>query len=229
MTLSGTTLIYSFTSTFLLFATAVSIQINGLTNTTAPGTYASTIVTRNGGTAVDSGPTRALTFTGTLTLTSPSSLWWAVTLNGSSQSVFDNVATDQQLALSDSTGSGAGWHITVSATTFTNGTHTFSNGGTFVFTSSLNSPLATSAPTATCLTSCVLATDTTTYRATIATAGTSLPAVNVYGTAPGSGLGPITIGGHSMAAPIGRWVNVPATARSGAYTSTVTMTVVTAP
>jgi len=53
------------------------------------------------------------------TLTSPSSLTWAATDTGSDQSAVDAVAGDQQLTAADNSGTGAGWHITVSATTFT--------------------------------------------------------------------------------------------------------------
>src|SRR5215469_1872978 len=58
---------------------------------------------------------------GSLTLTSPTSLTWTSTLNGLDQSLVDTVAGDQQYTVNDASGSGAGWHVTASATTFTNG------------------------------------------------------------------------------------------------------------
>jgi hypothetical protein len=86
VTLSGTTLTYS--GTFLaLLGTAVSIQINGLTNTTMAGVYPSEIVVETAGLTLVSGVTAALTFTGPLTVTAPGSLSWASTLNGVNQSI----------------------------------------------------------------------------------------------------------------------------------------------
>ena len=70
-----------------------------------------------------------MSFTGPLTVTAPGSLTWAVTLNGVNQSVADTVAGDQQLAVSDETLTGAGWNVTISATTFTNGAHTLPEHG----------------------------------------------------------------------------------------------------
>ena len=172
VTLSGTTLTYSGIS-LALVGTAVSIQINGLTNTATAGSYTSEIVTQSVLGPVSSGITPAVSFTGTLNLTSPSSLTWAATLNGSSQSVADAVPGDQQFTVSDQTGTGAGWHITVSATTLTHGTHTLANTGTFVFNGSISSIAATTAPTATCVTSCVPPVDTTTYPVAITTATSS--------------------------------------------------------
>ena len=228
--LSGTTLTYSFTATPVINSgTAVSIQINGFTNTSTAGTYPSEITTNDSGANEDSGTTPGVVFTGTLTLTSPSSFTWTVTLSGSNQSVVDAVPADQQLTVNDSTGTGAGWNITVSATTFTNGTHTLPNIGTFVFTGSLASPTTVTAPSTTCVATCTLPTDATTYPVAVTTAPSSPPAVKVYDTSPGTGLGAITIGGHSAARPIGWWVNVPANAYAGSYTSTVTMAIVSGP
>jgi hypothetical protein len=229
VTLSGMTLTLSGISLFLLGGTAVSIQINGLTNTATAGSYTSEIVTRSALGPVDSGVTPAVSFAGPLTLTSPGSLTWASTLNGNNQSVTDAVSGDQQLAVSDATGSGAGWHITVSATTFSNGTHTLSDTGTFVLSGSISSITASTAPTASCVTSCTPPSDVATYPVAITTASSSPPPADVYDVAAGSGLGAITLGGHSAADPVGWWVNVPANARAGAYTSTVTVSIVSGP
>jgi hypothetical protein len=188
------------------------------------------------GTPVPAGSTCTLSGTltitaGTLTLTSPSSLTWAATLTGANQTVVDTTAADQQFTVDDATGSGAGWHVTVSATTFTNGTHTLPNTGTLVNTGSATSVSATTAPTATCATgsTCTLPTNSTSYPVAITTAPTAPTAVNVYDTAAATGLGQIVIGGSTAANPVGWWVNVPASAFAGAYTSTVTVAVVSAP
>jgi hypothetical protein len=188
------------------------------------------------GTPVPAGSNCTLTGTlnvtaGTLTLTSPSSLTWAATLNGANQSVVDTTAADQQYTVDDATGSGAGWHVTVSATTFTNGTHTLSNTGSLVNTGSTTSISATTAPTATCATgtTCTLPTNGTTYPVAITTAPTTPTAVTIYDTASATGLGQIVIGGSTAANPVGWWVNVPGSAFAGAYTSTFTLAVVSAP
>jgi len=229
VSLSGTTLTYSGISVTLLTATAFSIQITGLTNTSTAGSYTSEIVTNLLGGPLDSGITPAVSLTGSLTLTSPSSLTWTDTLNGSNQTAVDSTTADQQFSVSDQSGSGAGWHITVSGTTFTNGSHTLPNAGTFVLTGSLSSITATTAPTATCVTSCTPPTDTTTYPVAITTATTSPTPATVYDVSAGSGIGPVTLGGHTAANPLGWWTNIPANARAGSYTSTVTVEVVSGP
>ena len=181
------------------------------------------------GTAIPAGTSCTLTGTlgvtaGSLELTSPSSMTWSETLNGLDQDVVDTTAGDQEYTVSDATGSGAGWHVTMSATTFTNGTHTFPNTGTFSTNGSTSSLSATTAPTAACSGgTCTLPSNTETYPVAITTAGTSPTASTIYDTAAGSGLGPVLISG------IGWWLDVPASAWAGSYTSTVTMEVVSGP
>jgi hypothetical protein len=174
--------------------------------------------------------TGTLTVTaGSLTLTSPSSLTWAATLTGLDQSLVDTTSGDQQYTVDDATGSGAGWHVTVSATTFTNGSHTLANTGTFSTTGSATSSSATTAPTATCSATCTLPTDTTTYPVDITTAASSPTPVTIYDTSAGTGLGQIVIGGSAQTHPVGWWLLVPANAIAGSYTSTITMAIVSAP
>ncbi len=166
---------------------------------------------------------------GSLTLTSPSSLTWTGTLTGLDQSLVDTTAADQQYTVNDATGTGAGWHVTISATTFTNGSATFPNTGTFVTNGSTSSIADTSKPTATCTATCTLPTNTTTYPVAITTAAVTPPATTIYDTAASTGLGQVVIGGSGAMHPVGWWVNVPASATAGAYTSTITMTIISAP
>jgi hypothetical protein len=166
---------------------------------------------------------------GSLTQTSPSSLTWTTTLNGSNQSLVDTTSGDQQYTVNDATGSGAGWHVTVSATTFTNGSATFANTGTFVTNGSVTSVTATAAPTATCTGTCTLPSNLTTYPVAITTAASSPTPVTIYDTAASSGMGQIIIGGSAQPDPVGWWVNVPASASAGSYTSTITMEIISAP
>ena len=229
---SGTTLTYRFNAINNNPAgTAVSIRINGLTNTSTAGTYTSTIRVQNNSNVIDTGTTAGLTFTvlGPLAVTVPTSLAWAATLTGVNKNVVDARAADQQLVVNDPTGTGAGWRLTVSATTFTNGTRTLPNTGTLLSTGSLTSATATTPPTATCVTSCDLPTNTTAYPVAITTAPSAPAAVRLYTSAAGTGRGSVRIGGSTASNPLGWWVRVPGDAHSGAYTSTITVAVVSGP
>ena len=205
--------------------TATLCTISGLTDGT---TYTITVtVTATTGTA--SGATVTVLPVGPLTLTSPSSLTWAVTGSGVNQSVADAVAGDQQFTVSDGTAPGVGWHITVSATTFTNGTHALPNAGAMNFTGSLTSSLAITAPTATCVGSCTLPTNTTNYPVLITTAVSSPTIYTTYDTSAATGRGVMTIGGSTAANPIGWWVQVPASTYAGTYTTTVSLAIISGP
>jgi alpha-tubulin suppressor-like RCC1 family protein len=206
---------------------ALTCVITGLTDIT---TYSVTVVTlTTDGSSVPSSPAVTVTPVGILSMTSPTSLTWAVTGSGGNQSAVDAVSGDQQLTATDNTGTGAGWNVTVSATTFTNGTHTLPNSAVLIFSGSLSSPASTTAPTAACATSCTLPTDTTTYPVAITTAASSPTTYKIYDTSTSTGEGVITIGGSAAANPIGWWVQVPASVYTGSYTSTVTLSVVSGP
>ena len=204
---------------------ATSCTITGLTDGT---TYTITVVTTaSTGTSAPSSPATAEPV-GFLTLTSPSSLTWTVTSNGVNQSAVNTVSGNQQLTATDNTATGAGWHITVSATTFTSGTKSLPNPAAVDFTGSTSS-IASTAPSATCVGSCTLPTDTTTYPVAITTATSSPPTYTIYDTSASTGEGVMTIGGSTATNPIGWWINVPASVFSGSYTSTVTLAVVSGP
>jgi alpha-tubulin suppressor-like RCC1 family protein len=206
---------------------ALTCVITGLTDLT---TYSVTVVTlTTDGPSAPSSPAVTVTPLGILSLTSPSSLTWNVTGSGGNQSALDAISGDQQLTATDNTGTGAGWNITISATTFTNGTHALPNSAVLIFTGSTSSPASTNAPTATCVSSCTLPTDTTTYPVAITTAASSPTIYKIYDTSISTGGGVITIGGSAAANPIGWWVQVPASVYTGSYTSTVTLSVVSGP
>jgi len=63
----------------------------------------------------------------------------------------------------------------------------------------------------------------------ILTAASSPTLYKVYNATSGTGEGVMTIGGSSAANPIGWWVQVPASAYAGSYTSTVTLEAVSGP
>jgi hypothetical protein len=185
-----------------------------------------------GTTCTDTG---TLTFTtGTLTLTSPTALAWTATDNGLNQLVVDLTTAQQAYTVDDATGSGAGWNVTVSATTFTSTTPaaTLANTGTFSTNGSVASQALTTAPTATCTSgaTCTLPTNTTVYPVAITTAATTPTAYKIYDTSAATGLGSIVIG-YSGAAAVGWWVAIPANAvpSTSGYLSTVTLEVISAP
>jgi len=106
--------------------------------------------------------------------------------------------------------------------------------GTFQTNGSVTSETAPAVPTTACSTgsTCTLPDNTTTYPVDITTAATAPPLSTIYdassASAP-SGLGSIIIGGVGTAHPVGWWLNVPAKALAGTYTSTITLAVVAAP
>lgn len=170
--------------------------------------------------------TGTLTLTGgNLTITPPTSLTWTAAQTGLNLNVVDTTAADQGYTVSDATGTGAGWHVTVAATQFTTGTNTLSNTGTFSTNGSTSSVTASTAPTAACVTvgQCTVPTDTTTYPVAITTAASSPTPVTVFDTSASTGIGSIAIGS------VGWWLSIPATAYAGTYTSTITVAVVAAP
>jgi hypothetical protein len=186
------------------------------------------------GTAIPVGSSCTLTgtlnlLTGSLTLTSPTALAWSGTSNGFNQSLVDTTTSHQSYTVNDATGSGAGWHVTTSATTFTTGTASLPNSGTFSTAGGTSSVSSTSAPTAACSTgaTCLLPSNLTAYPVAITTAATAPTASTIYDTNPLTGLGSITVG--IGANPVGWWVTVPASAVAGTYTSTVTMQIISGP
>ena len=176
--------------------------------------------------------TGTLTFTGgSLNLLSPIALAWAGTGSGLDQQLVDATTAHQSYVVDDATGSGDGWNVSVSATTFTNGTVSLANTGTFSANGSITSAVATAGPTAACTSgaTCTLPTDTpVTYLVAMTTAASAPTPVKVYDALAATGLGSITIG-LPCAAPVGWWVAVPANAKPATYTSTVTLEGISAP
>jgi alpha-tubulin suppressor-like RCC1 family protein len=212
-------------------STAAGTTTCGLTGLTDGTTYTVTVIdttsASSSNTSAPSSPPVTVEPVG-LSLTGPSSLTWAVTGTGVNQSTVDANSGDQQFTVGDTLT--AGWNVVVSATTFTAGTHTLPNtAGTFNFTGSLSSSLATTAPTATCVGSCTLPTDATTYPVNIITAASSPTLYKVYDTPASTGEGVMTIGVNGDANPIGWWVQMPASGYTGTYTSTVTLELVSGP
>jgi hypothetical protein len=119
------------------------------------------------------------------------------------------------LTIQDTRGTGVGWNLTLTSTTFTTG------GGT-------PSLLATNASSLTGVTSscttgtCTSPVNAQTYPIAVPAAGTAPAAVKIFNTSANNGMGKFTI-----TPTIG--VTVPQNAFAGSYTSTVTLSVVTGP
>jgi hypothetical protein len=187
------------------------------------------------GTAVAAGTTCTDTGTvnftgGALTLVSPTALTWTGTDNGVNQALADATTAHQAYVVDDATGSGAGWNVTVSATTFAATGPVYLPTSAFSTNGSITSAISATGPTAACTTgsTCTLPTDTSvTYPVAITTALTTPTPVKIYDALANTGLGSITIGLPGN--PVGWWVAVPANVKPGTYTSTVTLEILTAP
>lgn len=124
------------------------------------------------------------------------------------------VTATQPITVADATGSGSGWSIDVTSTTFTTGTRTLANNATIV----------QGTPSIACKasTTCTPATNSVTYPFSLPAGGTAPPAAKLYNAAVDTGLGAQTI------TPTWR-LTVPATAYTGTYTSTWTYTLTAGP
>jgi hypothetical protein len=166
-------------------------------------------------------PVTALGATGTATISAgslgfvstPPNVTFSATLNGLDQTVNATQGVD----VGDATGSGTGWNITATSTTFTTG------GGTPHLLSTSATTL-TGAPTDVCDASatCTLATNSVTYPYTLPAAGTAPTATKMFNAAANTGLGNQTI------TPTWR-LSVPANTFAGTYTSTWTISLVSGP
>ena len=166
-------------------------------------------------------PMAAFGATGTATIaagslgfvSTPPNVSFSATLNGLDQSV----STTQALDVGDATGSGSGWNITATSTTFTTG-----GGSPHLLSTSATS--LTGAPTDACDASatCTLATNSVTYPYTLPAAATAPTATKMFNAAANTGLGNQTV------TPTWR-LSVPASTFAGTYTSTWTLSLVSGP
>ena len=125
-----------------------------------------------------------------------------------------NVTATQPITVADATGSGNGWSISATSTTFTTGSRTLANNATTIL----------SAPSLACkaATTCTLATNNVSFPFTLPAAGTAPTAQKLFNAAVNTGLGAQTI------TPTWR-LAIPATAYTGTYTSTWTFTISSGP
>ena len=146
-------------------------------------------------------------------VSSPSSVNFAATLNGTDQTV----TSAQTFDVGDATGSGTGWNVTATSTTF-------STGGGTPRTLSTSATTVQSAPTVACDASvtCTTATNAISYPFVLP-AGTSAPtAQKLYNAAANTGMGNQTVTASFRLA-------VPANTYAGSYSSTWTYSLASAP
>jgi hypothetical protein len=213
---------------------AVSIQVTGLTNTPTAGSYQTEAVAfgvLSGQSGVSATP---LTFPAGLWAGGPAALSWSGSLNGQNQALVDATAADQLMTVDDQTNSAAGWHLTVSTTNFVNSAagYTLPQSAVLGVTGSTAGLFTSTPPTAACSGSaaCTLPdTSAVTYPVMINSSASSPVAATVYDAKAGTGVGLMSLGGSAAASPVGWWVNVPAVAAAGTYSSTLTLTVATGP
>jgi WxL domain surface cell wall-binding len=166
-------------------------------------------------------PVAAVAATGTATITAgslgfvttPPNVSFSATLNGLDQTV----TSTQALDVSDATGSGTGWNLTATSTTFTTG------GGSPRLLATTATSL-TGAPTDTCDASatCTVGTNSVTYPYVLPAGATAPTATKLFNAAANTGLGNQTITPSWKLA-------VPASTYAGTYTSTWTISLVSGP
>ena len=161
-------------------------------------------------------PAAATTGTATITagsltfVSSPPNVSFSVTLNGLDQTVSANEAID----LGDATGSGAGWNLQATSTTFNSGAHTLSTAATTM----------TGVPSDACDggATCSLANNAIAYPYVLPAGAVAPLATKFYDAAINSGMGDQTA--------TATWrLTVPASTFAGTYTSTWTITLASAP
>jgi hypothetical protein len=160
----------------------------------------------------------AVAATGTATISAgslsfvsaPPNVSFAGTLNGLDQTL----SSPQAIDVGDATGSGTGWNVNATSTTFTAGAHTLATTATSL----------SAAPTDVCDggATCTLATNSVTYPYVLPAGGTAPTATKLFNAAANSGLGNQTV------TPTWK-LAVPASTFAGTYTSTWTFTLSSGP
>lgn len=146
-------------------------------------------------------------------VTTPGNVSFSVTLSGVDQSA----TTGLPLDIGDSTGSGVGWNVTATSTTFTTG------GGSPHLLSTVATSVKT-APTPACDAgaTCVLTSNGVSYPYSLPAGTTAPTATKVVTATAGSGLGDQTV-------TITFTISIPANTYAGSYTSTWTFSLVSGP
>ena len=147
---------------------------------------------------------------GSLSLTNGATATLTDTLDGTDQSVNYTLP----LTLSDARGTGAGWNLTVTSTTFSDGSgHTLGTGA-----SSIASVVMACVAGGTCTSP----TNAITYPVTMPAAATAPAAIKLFNSAATTGLGRFTITPTID-------VTIPGNAYAGTYSSTITVAAISGP
>jgi hypothetical protein len=143
-------------------------------------------------------------------VSTPGNVAFSLTLSGVDQTSTTPLALD----VGDATGSGVGWNISATSTTFTAGGHTLPTSATSV----------TIAPTDACDAgaTCVTGTNAVSYPYSLPAGSTAPTATKLFGAAAATGLGDQTV------TPTFR-IAIPANTYAGSYASTWTFSLVAGP
>ncbi len=146
-------------------------------------------------------------------MSAPGNVTFTDTLNGTNQTA----TARQGIDVSDATGSGLGWNVTATSTTFTSGGHTLNTGATTI--------AATPAVACDTGSTCALATplgSKVSYPYTLPAAATAPTATEMFDANTNTGMGNQTV--------TPTWsLAIPANTYAGSYTSTWTLSLVSAP
>ena len=147
---------------------------------------------------------------GSLTLTPPASVTFpTTTLSGNDQTI----ASSTTLIADDETGTGSGWNVSATSTTFTSG-----GGHTLPTTATTINGVTPTAGSG----RCSAPTSAITYPVVLPAASSAPAAVKIFNSAANTGKGPT-----NLAFALGLFL--PAHTRTGSYTSTWTFTLATGP
>jgi hypothetical protein len=158
-----------------------------------------------------------------LTIAAPASLSWSATVDGADQSL-DVANAPITLEPIDATGTGDGWTVGVTSTTFSDGTNelpfnTLSVNGSVGAASDTTAPAAACDPSSTC--SMPVDNDVS-YPLPVPAEDTAPTAADLYDASAGSGLGAIDL-------TTDWWLNVPADVYAGNYDNTITLSIASGP
>ena len=154
--------------------------------------------------------TATVTGAGALSLTHGASASVSSTLDGTDQVASYTVP----LTLNDARGSGAGWNLTITSTTFSDGSgHSLGTGASSV--SSVSSACVAGG-------TCTAPTNAISYPLTVPAAASAPTAVKLFNSAANTGLGRFTVTPTIN-------VTIPGNAYAGSYSSTVTVAAVSGP
>ena len=154
--------------------------------------------------------TATVTGAGALSLSHGATATISDTLDGTDQSVNYTVP----LTMNDLRGSGAGWNLTMTSTSFNDG-----GGHTLATTAS---SIASAASACTAGGTCTNPTNAITYPLTVPAGATAPTAVKVFNAAANTGMGRFTVTPSIN-------VSIPGNAYAGSYSSTLTVAAVSGP